>query len=135
MNDTVDPGRLRWIRAILAGIGAELLTILTIVLAITVYRVSGTHTAGDLAQFSGKAGLAIGPAGGAVFTFVMALWALRGVTGRYLTHALLVAVGAIGLHLIGVSGAPGGFRPIYLAADAAKLAAALAAGLLASRPR
>jgi hypothetical protein len=125
---------LRWIRALLAGIGAELLTILCIVLAVTVYR-AGAHTPADIEHFSAQAGLAIGPAGGALFTFVMALWALRGVTGRYLTHALIVAAGAIALHLVGVSGAPGGFRPIYLGADAGKLAAAIVAGLLAGRSR
>lgn len=131
MSPTVS---LRWIRALLAGIGAELLTILCIVLAVTVYRAGG-HTPADVDQFSALAGLAIGPAGGALFTFVMALWALRGVNGRYLTHALIVAAGAIALHLVGVSGAPGGFRPIYLAADAGKLAAALVAGLFAGRSR
>jgi hypothetical protein len=127
-----DGDKLRWVRAILAGIGAEVLTILVIVLAVSIYRAGG-HTADDVERFGGQAGLVIGPAGGALFTFVMALWALRGVSGRYLAHGLLVAVGAIALHLVGVSAAPGGFRPIYLGADAAKLAAGLIAGLIAAR--
>src|SRR5947209_815507 len=107
-----EASRLRWVRALLAGIAAELLTILAIVLAVTVYRAGAAHAAGDVERFSAQAGLAIGPVGGALFTFVMALWALRGVGGRYITHAVLVAVGAIALHLVGVSGAPGGFRAV-----------------------
>src|SRR5690242_10922370 len=123
--------KLRVVRAILFGIGAELLTILSIVLAVTVYR--GGHTAADVARFSAQAGLVIGPAGGALFTFFMAVWALRGVSGRYVTHGSIVAAAAIALHLLGVSAAPGGLRAIYLVADALKLVAGLAAGVVVGR--
>lgn len=124
--------KLRVFRAILFGIGAELLTILSIVLAVTVYRLGG-HTQADIDHFSSQAGLFIGPAGGAIYTFVMALAALRGVSGRYVTHGLIVAAGAVAFHLLGVSHAAGGFQPIYLYADLAKLIAGALAGWLAAR--
>jgi hypothetical protein len=127
--------KMHVLRAILFGIGAELLTILSIVLAVMVYRAGAGHTAADLARYSAEAGLLIGPAGGAIFTFLMAVWALRGVGGRYLTHGLIVAAAAIALHLLGVSAAPGGLRAIYLVADVFKLVAGLAAGLIVARSR
>ena len=127
--------KLRVLRALFFGIGAELLTILSIVLAITVYKLGGGHTSADADQFGAKAGLLIGPAGGAVFTFVMALAAMRGVTGRYVAHGLIVGAGAAAFHLLGVTHAPGGFQAIYLIADLAKLAAGALAGFLASRSR
>jgi len=124
--------KLRVFRAVLFGIGAELLTILSIVLAVTVYRLGG-HTAADIDHFSAQAGLIIGPAGGAIYTFVMALAALRGVTGRFVTHGVIVAAAAVAFHLLGVSHAPGGFQPIYLYADLAKLVAGALAGVIAAR--
>src|SRR5947209_15651266 len=113
---------MRWLRALLAGIAAEVLTIVTIIVATKAFHVN-TETAG----------LVLGAGGGVVFTFLMALWALRGIRDRYVAHGLLVAAGAVTLHLIGLSGAPGGFRPIYLGADALKFGAGALAGVLAAR--
>ena len=124
--------KLRVLRALLFGIGAELLTILSIVLAVMVYRLGG-HTAADIDHFSAQAGLVIGPAGGAIYTFVMAMASLRGVSARFVTHGLLVAAGAVAFHLLGVTHAPGGFQPIYLYADLAKLIAGVLAGIVAAR--
>jgi predicted membrane protein len=124
--------KLKVVRAVLFGIGAELLTILSIVLAITVYRLGG-HTAADIDHFSARAGLVIGPAGGAVYTFVMALASLRGISDRFVVHGLVVGAGAAAFHLLGVTHAPGGFQPIYLYADVAKLAAGAVAGYIIAR--
>lgn len=124
--------KLRAVRAVLFGIGAELLTILSIVLAVTVYRLGG-HTAGDVDHFSSQAGLLIGPAGGALYTFVMALASLRGVSDRFVVHGLIVGTGATAFHLLGVTHAPGGFQPIYLYADVAKLVAGALAGFIIAR--
>ena len=124
--------KLRVVRAVLFGIGAELLTILSIVLAVTVYRL-GHHTNADIEHFSSQAGLVIGPAGGALYTFVMALACLRGVTDRFVVHGLIVGAGATAFHLLGVTHAPGGFQPIYLYADVAKLVAGCLAGVIVGR--
>lgn len=134
-NQSIAPAerpKLRVVRAVLFGIGAELLTIVSIVLAITIYRLGG-HTSADIDHFSSQAGLVIGPAGGAIYTFVMALAALRGVTGRFVTHGLLVAAGAVAFHLLGVTQAPGGFQTIFLYADLAKLGAGVLAGVFVAR--
>jgi hypothetical protein len=127
--------KLRWGRALLAGVGAELMTILLIVLAVTVYRIGGGHTEDDIARFGSRAGLLIGPAGGAIFTFVMALWIASRAAGKFLAYGLLVAVGAIAFHLLGVTHAPGGFQPIYLIADLFKLLGGLLGGALVARRR
>jgi len=116
--------RLRWIRALAAGVGAEVLTILTIVLAVKVFH-ANTETAG----------LVLGAGGGIVFTFLMALWAAGGVDNRYVLHGLITAIGAVVVHLIGLAGAPGGFRPIYAIADLCKLIAGAIAGVVVSRRR
>lgn len=126
--------KLRVVRAVLFGIGAELLTIISIVLAITVYRL-GSHTPADIDHFSSQAGLLIGPVGGAIYTFVMALASLRGVSDRFVVHGLIVGAGATAFHLLGVTQAPGGFQPIYLYADVAKLVAGALAGVVAARVR
>ena len=126
--------KLKAVRAVLFGIGAELLTILSIVLAITVYRLGG-HTAADIDYFSARAGLVIGPSGGAIYTFVMALASLRGVSDRFIVHGLVVGAGAAAFHLLGVTHAPGGFQPVYLYADVAKLAAGALAGFIVTRQR
>ena len=115
---------MRWVRAFLAGIAAEVLTIVTIVIATKVFHVNME-----------TAGVVLGAGGGVVFTFLMALWALRAIQDRYVAHGLVVAVGAVALHVIGLSGAPGGFRPIYLIADILKLAAGALAGVLVARRR
>ena len=128
----VDAPKLKALRAVLFGVGAELLTIVSIVLAITVYRLGG-HTAADIDHFSSRAGLVIGPAGGAIYTFVMALASLRGVSDRFVVHGLIVGAGATAFHLLGVTHAPGGFQPIYLYADVAKLVAGALAGVMAAR--
>jgi len=128
----VDAPRLKVVRAALFGIGAELLTILSIVLAVTVYRL-GSHTTPDIDHFSSQAGLVIGPAGGALYTFVMALASLRGVSARFVVHGLIVGAGATAFHLLGVTHAPGGFQPVYLYADVAKLVAGALAGVIVAR--
>lgn len=125
---------LRWGRALLAGIGAELMTILLIVLAVTVYKLGG-HTEDDVARFGARAGLLIGPAGGALFTFCMAFWIASRAEGKFVAHGLLVAVGAIAFHLLGVTHAPGGMQPIYLVADLFKLIGGLLGGAIAARNR
>ena len=127
--------KLHVARALLFGVGAELLTILSIVLAITIYRLGGGHTPADVDRFGAQAGLLIGPAGGAIYTLLMGLGALRGVSGRFVTHGLIVGAAASAVHLLGVTHAPGGFQPVYFLADAAKLVAGVVAGWLASRSR
>jgi len=115
---------MHWVRALLAGVAAEVLTIVTIIIATKAFQVNME-----------TAGLVLGAGGGVVFTSLMALWALRAVPDRYVAHGLLVAVWAVVLHLLGAAGAPGGFRAIYLVADALKLAAGALGGVLTARRR
>jgi hypothetical protein len=125
---------MRWGRALSAGILAELATIVLIVLVVTLYRVvQPARAPGDVEAFGARAGAVLGPLGGAVFTFLFALWVARGVRTQRIAHGLMVAVGAIALHLAGALATPDGYRPLYVMADALKLAAGALAGYVAQR--
>jgi hypothetical protein len=128
------PARLRVVLSIAAGLLAEVFTIATVGIVVLVYRFHGGASSPEALQdFIARVGTIIGPLFGAIYTFVMARWVVRKAKGRYMAHALLVAAGAIALHVAGTFGAPGGFRLIYLFADLLKLAAAAAAAFVAER--
>jgi hypothetical protein len=125
--------RLRVVRAILSGLLAEVLTIVTVVVAIYGRQLVAALPPQELPQYGQRAAAVVGPTFGVVYTFLMALWVVRRVHGRYVSHALLVAAGAVALHTLGSFGAPGGYQAIYLVADACKVVAALGAALLGGR--
>ena len=70
---------------------------------------------------------------GALFTFVIGYWRAVRAPDRKLLHALLVAVAAIMLHLATSLGAGQHLLLAHIVADASKLLAGAAAGLLATK--
>jgi hypothetical protein len=125
---------LRVARALLFGVLAEVLTIITVGIVILGHRViAGGQTDQQLQAFGLRAAAIVGPVFGALYTFVMAFLVVHRVRSRPLAHGLLVALGAIVVHLLGAFGAPGGFRAVYLVADCLKLIAGGLGGLLAQR--
>jgi hypothetical protein len=126
------PREARWGRAVLAGLLAEVATIALIVAAVTAYRFSGASGL-SVDAFGARAGAVLGPLGGVVFTFLFARWVVRGLRERAVAHGLVVAAGAIALHVAGAVGAHGGYHAVAAAADALKLAAGALAGYLAQR--
>jgi hypothetical protein len=126
--------RLHWVRALLTGALAEVCTIITVLAVIFGHRVmSGGQSDQELQDFGLRAAALVGPLFGAIYTFLLALWVERKVEGRFLAHGLLVAAGAIALHLLGAFRAPGGFRALYVYADLLKLVAGAAAAFVAGR--
>jgi len=126
--------KLRPFLAFFAGVLAEICTIITVLIVIYGHRLfAGAQTQQAMQDFGLRAAAVVGPVFGVIYTFLMALWITRKVTGRYLTHAMLVAAGAIILHLLGAMGAPGGFRAVYVYADLLKLAGAGLAAFIARR--
>ena len=125
--------RLRFLRAILGGFLAEVLTIVTVLVVVYGRQLAAALPPQELQSFMQRAGAIVGPTFGVVYTFVMALWVLRRVEGRYVAHALIVAASAVVFHTLGTLGAPGGYQPTYAVADVCKLAAGVAAGLIAGR--
>jgi len=69
--------------------------------------------------------------GGAVFTFLFAWWRASRDRERAMMHALMVAAGAIGLHLVTAIGAGQTFTLFHAIADACKLIAGVTAGRIA----
>jgi hypothetical protein len=124
---------MKWLRSFGVGLLAEIATIVLIVLTVTLYKATGARTAAEIATFSGEVGALIGGVGGAVMVFLFARWITRRVPERWVAHGMVVAAGAIVLHLLGLLGAPGGFQPIYAAADLLKVAAGAYAGFVSGR--
>jgi len=70
---------------------------------------------------------------GSVFTFVIAYWRASRNTDRAMAHALLVAAGAIGLHLLTTMGDGQSLTIIPIIADVMKLGAGAMAGEVVRR--
>ena len=71
--------------------------------------------------------------GGFLFTFVLARWRVARQPSAPMVHALLVAAGAIALHLATSLGAARPFTMAHVVADVAKLAAGALAGVWQTR--
>jgi hypothetical protein len=65
----------------------------------------------------------------------MARWVVRRAKGRYMAHAMLVAVGAVVAHILTAMGAPGGYGLVPAVADVLKLVAGATAAFVAERQR
>src|SRR2546421_10624859 len=103
--------KLRPVLAVFAGVLAEVVTIITVVIVVYGHRLVAGGQAGQGMQAYGlRAAAIVRPGFGVIYTFVMGLWVMRKVDDRHLTHALLGAVGAVAVRLLGAFGAPGGFR-------------------------
>lgn len=128
------PVRLRVVLSLAAGLLAEVLTIVVVGAVILVHGFIARGESPEAAEaFIPRAAAIVGPAFGVIFTFVMSLWVVSKAKGRYMTHALLVAVGAIVVHAVTTLPAPGGYRLPHLVADLLKVVAAIAAAFLVER--
>jgi len=134
-NDAVDgPVRLRVVLAVAAGLLAEVCTILAVGIVFLVHRlIAGAQSPQEQQAFMMQAGSIVGTLFGAFFTFVMARWVVRKAKGRYMAHALLVALGAVAIHVLTSLGAPGGYRMIHAFADLLKIAAGAVAVMMGGR--
>lgn len=122
---------IRFGRITLATIGGELTPILLLVIVVLLYETTGVDAQARQA-FAERVGMWLGPIAGAIATFGFALWAARG-TDQPVLHGAIVglAVAAIDAVLTMATGAK--FIPLFAASWAGRLAAGIAAGLLAAR--
>jgi hypothetical protein len=125
----------RWLRAVVYGFLAELMTVLTIIATVMAYRflfARGLSDA-DYAAFGLLTGRALGTVGGTVFTFLFARRLMPLLTHRFAEHGLVVAVVAIAFSVGGSLAGHHGLPDGYLLASVLKLAAGALAGFLYSR--
>ena len=128
------PVRLRVVLSIAAGLLAEVLTIAAVLTVVLIHGVLAPGESPDATRaFMARAPAVVGPVCGVIFTFLMSLWVVSRAKGRYVAHALLVAVGSIVVHVLTSVPGPGGYHRVHLVADLLKVVAAVAAAFLVER--
>ena len=129
-----EPVRLRVVLSIAAGLLAEVFTIAAVLAVILIHGVIASGESPEATRaFMSRAPAIVGPVCGVIFTFLMSLWVVRRAKGRYTAHALLVAVGAVVVHVLTSVPGPGGYHTVQLVADLLKVVSAIAAAFLVER--
>ena len=124
-----------WLRAIGYGLLAEISTIITIVVVVTLYRyvfVRGL-TVAEYDTFGERVGALVGIVGGTLYTFLFAQRLMRNVSARFVAHGIVVALTAIALSVGGSIAGHHGVPSGYILASALKLVVGALAGFLAAR--
>ena len=121
----------RWVRLIVAALLTELLTIVTLVIAVAVFGPSDSQEAQAFAQ---RHGYWIGPLAGFVFTAVGGWFVARAFDDNFLVNGFLLGllVALIDVSIIVASGSS--FDPIFVVSNIGRLIAGTLGGLFASRP-
>jgi hypothetical protein len=127
--------RDRWLRAAAYGLLAEIATIITIVLVVSLYQylLARGLTKADYTLFGQRVGWIIGPIGGTLYVFVFARRLMTRISSRFVAHGIVVALAAIALS---VGGSIAGHRDVpggYVLASALKIVAGALAGFLYER--
>jgi hypothetical protein len=125
----------RWLRAVVYGFLAELMTVLTIIATVMAYRflfARGLSDA-DYAAFGMVTGKTLGTVGGTLFTFLFAHRLMPLLPHRFVEHGLVVAVAAIAFSVGGSLAGHHGLPDGYLLASILKLTAGALAGSVYSR--
>ena len=136
MTTTSAPAnRDRWLSAIGYGLLAEIATIITIVVIVSIYRYGLERglSAEAYAAFGERVGAVVGLVGGTLFTFLFARALMRRLTNNFIAHGILVAVTAIALSVGGSIAGHGSVPVAYIMASLLKLAAGALAGWQAQR--
>ncbi len=124
----------RWLRAFVFGLLAEVTTIVAVIAIVTVHSVvEGGPMIDMTSRFATIWGAAIGIVGGAFFVYVYARWIASLVSSRYIAHGIVVALGAILLHVAGSLKSPENLRALQVGADVLKLLAGALGGWVAAR--
>ena len=123
----------RWLRAFSYGLLAEIATVIVIILTVTIYRWGAAPTGPEYTAFAERAGAIVGPVGGALFTVLFAWLLMRRLSGRFISHGIVVAIGAIALSIAGSLAGHGGIPAGYVLASVLKLVAGSLAGYLWER--
>lgn len=136
MTIPIATNRNRWLRAVGYGLLAEVCTIITIIIVVSLYKYVLARWLTDAAYnaFGQKAGGLIGIIGGTLFTYLFARLVTRRVTENFVAHGIVVAISAIALSVAGSLAGHQGLPLGYIAASILKLAAGWLAGFQAQKP-
>jgi hypothetical protein len=129
------PRKDRWLRAVGYGLLAEIATIITIILVVSLYQyvLARGLTKADYTLFGQRVGWIIGPIGGALYVFVFARRLMTRISSRFVAHGIVVALAAIALS---VGGSIAGHRDVpggYVLASVLKIIAGSLAGFVYER--
>jgi hypothetical protein len=132
---SVPANRDRWVSAIGYGLLAEIATIITIVIIVSVYRYGVVRGLSPeaYAAFGEKVGSVIGLVGGTLFTYLFARLLMRRLPANFIAHGIVVAVTAIALSVGGSIAGHGSVPAAYIVASLLKFAAGALAGWQAQR--
>ena len=117
------------------GLLAEIATIITIVIIVSIYRygIARGLSPEAYAAFGEKVGEVVGIVGGTLFTYLLAHLLMRKLTRNFVAHGIVVAVTAIALSVGGSIAGHGSVPAAYVVASLLKLAAGALAGWQAQR--
>ena len=136
MPQPVSPTRRgRWLHAVGYGLLAEIATIITIVLVVSLYQyvfVRGL-TKADYMAFGQRVGAIIGPIGGTSYVFIFARRLMPKVYAGFVAHGIVVALAAIALSVGGSIAGHQGVPSGYMLASALKIIAGASAGFFYER--
>ena len=121
--------RIRWIRLVLGAIGAEIGTILLLILLVAVF---GPNEQKQAEMFAQRLGLWVGPFGGALLSFLAAFWVARS-SGRPLHNGALLGCFMVLFDVGLLVAMKASFEWLFVASDAGKIVAAIVGGLVAAR--
>ncbi len=124
----------RWVRAFAFGLLAEVTTIVAVIAVVTAHSVvTGGQMLDMTSRFATIWGAAIGIVGGAFFVYIYSRWIGSLVPSRHIAHGIVVALGAILLHVAGSLKSAENMRALQIGADVLKLLAGALGGWVASR--
>ena len=128
--------RNRWLAAIGYGLLAEVCTIITIILVVSIYRYGiARGLSSDVYDvFGQKAGAVIGVVGGTLFTYVFARLLMRRLSANFTAHGIVLAITAVALSVGGSIAGHQGLPALYILASILKLVAGWFAGFQSQRP-
>jgi hypothetical protein len=121
---------MRFVISFLFGLLAEIATGLVIAAGLFITRSAPGPT--NDAEFPAWVPI-VAIVAGSVFTFAIGLWRASRQRDRVLMHGVLVAAGAVTLHLGSTLGAGQSLTTLHIVADVLKLVAGAAAGEIARR--
>ncbi len=119
---------IRWLRILGAAIVAE---IIPIVLLVALVAIFGPSDAGEAQEYASRLGSWVGPLGGALATFLLALWVARPLVDSHVLHGallgFLVALLDAGLLIAGSTG----FQWLFVISGVGRIVAGTLGGYLA----
>jgi len=126
----------RWLRAIGYGVLAEICTIITIILIVTIYKYGIARGLSREAYdaFGQKVGAAVGIVGGTLFVYALARFLMRRISANFIAHGIVVAIVATAVSILGSIAGHQGVPLGYAFASILKLLAGWFAGFHRGKP-